>query len=38
MYGTKLREQILNIDDYVKMVQTTREIDGEFNEYREECN
>ena len=37
-YGSRLREEILNIDDYVRTVGNIREIEGQFGDYREECN
>jgi hypothetical protein len=37
-FGGRLREEILNIDDFVRVVGVIKEVEGEFGEKREECN
>ena len=37
-YGSKLREEILNIDDYVRTVNVIREAELEFSSRRDECS
>lgn len=37
-FGTRLREEILNINDYVRTVGVLKIADAEFGERRDECN